>query len=334
MPDAAPPSRPLRIALVLGSGGIVGGAYHAGVIKALRDTWDIDARQVELVVGTSAGALTGALTVAGLDPDDLFRRETHKPLSDHGAALLARGRAKIGRQPRPWGTLGLPAAPEAVWNALRSPQGVALGSVAAALLPRGRVPTTAVAGMTEGLFGDTWPTSPRFRVVGVELRTARRVVFAADDDVDDLDGRARRRHATPAQAVAASCAVPGVFRPATIAGRDYLDGGVHSADALDLVGTTRFDLVVVSSPMSSRHHFAGNMAMVGLREASRRQTDRERQSLPASTRVVIVRPNPEDLDAMGSNMLDPARRPAVAFQAHASASALFGSLPHPCHDTP
>ena len=49
------------LALVLGSGGTAGGAFHAGVLKALHDVWNIDPRDAHTIIGTSAGALTGAI---------------------------------------------------------------------------------------------------------------------------------------------------------------------------------------------------------------------------------------------------------------------------------
>lgn len=321
--------RRLRVALVLGSGGVVGGAYHAGVLKALNDTWAIDPRTVDLIVGTSTGAVAGALTAAGLHPNDLFRRETGKRLSPTGQALLSRGRARRGARPRARSAVGAPAAPEVVVNALTRPRGVALGSVAAALLPRGVTSTDHLAGMIEGILGDTWPDRPRLRVCAVELQTGRRVVFGPRHDPADLDGRAVQVTTSPARAVAASCAVPAVFAPVAIEGREYHDGGVHSADNLDLVGTSPFDLVVVSSPMSSRHPLTGDLSLMGLRTVSRFQTERERRSLDRVRRLEILRPTPADLDTMGSNMLDDQRRPVVAFQAHASTSARLAELAPP-----
>ncbi len=337
-----------RVALVLGSGGIVGGAYHAGVLKALHDTWGIDARTVDLIVGTSAGSITGVLTAAGLHPNDLFRRETGKRLSPTGAALLARGRAGRGTRRRlpSRSAVGVPAAPRALLSAVAHPGRASIGGLSAALMPRGTTPTDHVAGMVDGLIGTTWPDRPRLRICAVELATARRVVLGPTGDADldldldldhdhddcagdDLEGRARSVAATPAQAVAASCAVPAVFAPVTIDDRDYLDGGVHSADNLDLVGRTRYDLVIVSSPMSTRQPFSGALPLMAMREVARLQTARERRTIDRSTHVEILRPTTADLDAMGSNLLDPRRRPAVAFQAHASASAQLGRRPSP-----
>jgi NTE family protein len=302
---------PGRVALVLGSGGIVGGAFHAGVLKALNDAWGIDARRVDLIVGTSAGSIVGTLAAAGMHPNDMFRRETGQPLSPGGQQLMARARRGRPPKPDPRTSVGRPVAPEVLWRAALRPWSVSMGGVAAALLPRGTAPTTHVASLVNGLLDGTWPRCPQLRVCAVEVSSARRVVF-------DGDGPA-----TPSEAVAASCAVPAVFAPASIEGREYYDGCVHSANNLDVVGNQPFDLVVVSAPLSSSHPSTTEGPWAAYRSFVRWQTDRERRSLPAGTRVEIVAPAAKDLEAMGNNMLNVGRRPAVAVQAHATALAQF-----------
>ena len=64
-----------------------------------------------------------------------------------------------------------------------------------------------------------------------------------------------------------------------------------------------------------------------MRIASRMTTECERWSLTECERVEIVMPASDDLDAMGSNLLDPRRRPAVALQAYATASEQFAACP-------
>src|SRR5690348_3959752 len=63
-----------RIALVLGAGGPVGHAFHAGALSALEHALGWDARSADLVVGTSAGAQVGGLLRAGLHGADLSAR--------------------------------------------------------------------------------------------------------------------------------------------------------------------------------------------------------------------------------------------------------------------
>lgn len=327
-----------RVALVMGSGGIVGGAFHAGVLKALEDAWGIDARDVDLIVGTSAGSISGALVAAGLSPSDLFRRETRQPLSPDGQRLLGAARARRGPKRQATASFGLPMAPHIWMLAAAMPGRVAPGTALASLLPRGRVPTSHVADMVSGLFAGEWPTRVQLRVPVVDLDTGRRVVFDADGP------------AIPAQAVAASCAVPAVFEPVEIDGTSYIDAGVHSSDNLDVLRGESYDLVVVSSPMgiaqlpsaawpwgmtngpmSSMAAAADLGALTwgwsALRTVSRMTTECERLSLTECKRVEIVMPASADLDAMGSNLLDPRRRPAVALQAYATASEQFTAHP-------
>ena len=321
-----------RVALVMGSGGIVGGAFHAGVLKALEDTWAIDAREVDLIVGTSAGSISGALVAAGLSPSDLFRRETRQPLSSDGERLLGAARARRGPKRDATASFGAPMAPHIWMLAAAMPGQVAPGTALASLLPRGRVPTSHVADMVRGLFEGEWPTGPRLRVPVVGLDTGHRVVF-------DVDGPA-----TPAEAVAASCAVPAVFEPVEIDGTAYIDAGVHSSDNLDVLRDESYDLVVVSSPMgiaelpsaarpwampiaAAMDFGATTLGWSALRVASRMATECERLSLTECERVEIVMPASADLDAMGANLLDPRRRPAVALQAYATASEQFTAHP-------
>ena len=54
-----------RIALALGAGGVVGHAYHAGVLAALEEATGWDPRDAEVIVGTSAGSVVGSLLRAG-----------------------------------------------------------------------------------------------------------------------------------------------------------------------------------------------------------------------------------------------------------------------------
>src|SRR5438270_7767453 len=101
-----------RVGLVLGAGGPVGHAFHSGVLAALADAgWD--ARDAAVIVGTSIGAVTGALLRAGVPPADMHARVTGEPISSDSRALLAsatwatmtcdlqRGRTPAGRPASP-----------------------------------------------------------------------------------------------------------------------------------------------------------------------------------------------------------------------------------------
>src|SRR6478735_9602223 len=68
---ADPAPSPRRIGLVLGAGGTTGAAFHAGALLALEQDLGWDPREADIIVGSSAGSIVGALLRAGLTTDDL-----------------------------------------------------------------------------------------------------------------------------------------------------------------------------------------------------------------------------------------------------------------------
>src|SRR5688500_17649462 len=69
----------MKTGLVLGAGGVVGMAYHAGVLHALEQEAGFAADAADLIVGTSAGSVVGAYVRAGWSTDDFW----HLALGDH-----------------------------------------------------------------------------------------------------------------------------------------------------------------------------------------------------------------------------------------------------------
>jgi len=294
-----------RIGLVLGAGGASGGAFHAGMLAALADVTGWDPRDAEVVVGTSAGSITGTVLRAGLPAADLLNRQLCKPLTREGRTLLGElahvqppkiERPDLRRVPR------AVAAPVAVLRAATRPWAVRPGAIAAALLPPGTVGTEVITEMVGALAGEEWPQTD-LRICAVRLSTGRRVVFRRDGEPA----------APVAHAVAASCAIPSFFEPVHIGGARYVDGGVHSPTNLDLLAGLGLDLVIVSSPMSS----AGRGWRLGfdapLRRYCRAMLDAEAARVRTrGTPVVAFQPTADDQRVMGVNAMDGARRADVA----------------------
>jgi NTE family protein len=206
------------------------------------------------------------------------------------------------------------ASPARIRRAVREPWRASPGSLAAAVLPAGEVPTDPIAVPLHGLFGATWPTEPTW-IVAVELDTGRRVVF----------GRAGSPGVTVAEAVAASCAIPGYFQPVTIDDVRYVDGGVHSPTNADVLRTEELDLVVVSSPMSTTGGRRQLRVDAAIRHVARLALRREvarlrRRGIP----VVTFQPSAADQVVMAGNPLDPAKRGPVCEQALATTSRRLG----------
>jgi NTE family protein len=313
-------ARAPRTGLVLGAGGVIGHAYHAGVLDGLCHATGWDPRDAEVIVGTSAGSVVGSLLRAGFSAHDLAARSTGEPVSPEGAALAAR--AGMGERPArfPSGPIrrrGLPrmASPSLLMQAALRPFWMNRpGVMLAGALPAGAVPTELVAAAFRPLFGSDWPERDLW-LTAVRLRDGQRIVFGA--------GGAPPAHV--ADAVAASCAIPSFFEPVTIGGVTYVDGGAHSPTNADLLSHCEknerdLDLVIVSSPMS----VAGNRLRPSLDLPARRlcrfylgqEVARiRRRGVP----VIAFQPTGDDLKMMGMNAMDPARRAPVTNQARESA---------------
>jgi NTE family protein len=301
-----------RIALVLGAGGVVGHAYHAGVLSALEDELGWDAREAELIVGTSAGSGVAAMLRAGMPASDLHARAMGAPLSAQGAAVVTRAGFPPGPLPVPRPGFDFSAgmaSPARLLAAARRPWSVRFGTVAAAVLPAGHVPSELVAAPLRPLFGDSWPAQTMW-ICTVHLERGKRVVF----------GRKGAPAASVADAVAASCAIPGYFQPVTIAGERYVDGGAHSPTNLDVVAGEPVDLAIVSSPMSASRGTPRPAPDLAARRLFRLYLAREaavvrRAGIPVAT----FQPSTEDQGVMGYNAMDATRRGPVAEQVRETA---------------
>ena len=120
-------------------------------------------------------------------------------------------------------------------------------AVVAGWLPRGFISTGPISALVDGLVPGHWPDHPSYWAVAADYSSGKRVAFGRDDAPP----------APVADAVAASCAIPGFYHPVKVAGRRYVDGGICSTSNLDLLCGADLDLVVCLNPMSSVAPVAG-----------------------------------------------------------------------------
>jgi NTE family protein len=120
-------------------------------------------------------------------------------------------------------------------------------------------------------------------------------------------------------AVVASCSIPGWYEPKVIGERRYVDGGVRSSTSLGLVARADLDDVYVLAPMASytrdtpRH--PAMRAERFVRQLITRAMVHEISTVRASgATVTVITPGPDDLAAMGPNLMDHARRRRVLEQ--------------------
>ncbi len=258
----------MKGALVLAGGGVAGIAWELGVLRGLQDADpDLAGRVIaaDLIIGTSAGSAVAAQIASGTPLADLYARQLDEATAEIEVELdmeelIARLTAatadttSLAEARRAIGTLALET--ETVTEPVRR-------AAVAARLP---VPT--------------WPDRA-VMLPAVDAETGETVVFTRDSGVALVD------------AVAASCAVPGIWPPVTIDGRRYIDGGVRSITNADLAAGSDRVLVIVPSLADQPNPFD--------------RLDEETRRLEP-TAVLAVYADAASVAAFGTNPLSPATR--------------------------
>jgi NTE family protein len=167
-------------------------------------------------------------------------------------------------------------------------------------------------------YGDAWPERDLY-VCAVRRRDGRRVVFGTPG-APAID---------VATAVAASCAIPGYFRPVVHDGVTYVDGGVHSPTNADVLAGRNLDLVVVSSPMSVTPSAVRPKLDLSARLLWHRYLSAERRLLERQgTLVLAIEPGGDTLRALGLNTMRAARVDAIEDLARSLTMSLLARPDH------
>lgn len=257
-------------ALVLGGGGVAGVAWEIGVVDALARA-GVELRSAERIVGTSAGAAVGAQLCTSESLDSLVARQL-VPAAESTE-------------------LEVDFDVEAIANLVIAAVEDGLGGeemrarMGALALSTTTVPESVRRAVIESRLSDhTW-SARDLVITAVDAATGAFVTFDRTSGVDLVD------------AVAASCAVPGVWPPVTIGSTRYIDGGVRSVVNLDLAADC--EVVVVLAP--SVVGFGGSVL------------DQAAQLRDTGVTVEVVAADDASLAAFGPNVLDPATRgPSLA----------------------
>ena len=282
----------MTTALVLGAGGTVGIAYHAGVLRALEEEAGFRPDDAELVVGTSAGSMVGAIIRSGIGTDELWSAS----VGEHPDLVVER------EGESPWA-----AAWESPTDVVRRLFGSAyvlqrsllrfpvphLPRALQRLFPGGFFTIADVEETLSQFMPTTWPAKPLW-LVSVDVRTGRRVVL----------GRRVPPRTDLHTAVEASCAIPAFFQPVRVGRRTLVDGGVHSTTNLDLATKISPDVIIGVVPMAFEPgNSLGGLDAVMRRHAQGRLSREVDQARDGGARVLLLRPSEHDLVAMGGNMM-------------------------------
>src|SRR4051812_15780295 len=286
-----------RVGLVLGGGGVVGQAYHSGVLAVLEHDFGFDARKVEVIVGTSAGSITGTLLRLGVSAEDLSAWTVKAPLSGEGEVMRQVAATPVPEL-APFRPLSLLRRPlrlpgrHMVQRALTRPWQFRPLAAGMALLAPGRHDIVEQLAALRELEQPEWP-KPALWICAVRRRDGRRVVF----------GRTGTPRVPIHLAVAASCAVPGYFAPVQIDGHSFVDGGVHSPTNAAILRGSGVDLAIIIAPMSGSAGWRPDLYAAARRHATR-LLDREVRALEAaSIQTVVFAPGAAEQLVMGNDMM-------------------------------
>jgi NTE family protein len=254
---------------VLAGGGLAGIAWETGVLRGIADEAPSTAKALldsDVLVGTSAGSTVGAQLGSGLGLDVLFDRQVTPASTELNP------------------NVGIEQITELILTAMTQPNtakaeklrkigAVALSTETVAEPVRREV-------IAQRLPSHDWPQRV-LRISAIDTATGQLVTFDRNSGVDLVD------------AVAASCAVPGVWPPVTIGDRRYMDGGVGSTVNLALAADCGVVVALLPQGLSTPSPF-GNGAV------------EEVDSFSGSAFGVFA--DDESLAAFGANPLDPACR--------------------------
>jgi NTE family protein len=308
-----------RRGIVLGGGGVLGAAWMIGALQALSEKEDWDPREAAALVGTSAGSVLAGLLGSGIAVDTLVNHQRGVPGPGDPQIDFDPDTASGGPlPPRPQIRLGSTAL---LARAARNPRRMPPLAILSGLAPRGRGNLDGIGELIRAANPDRdWPSHPATWIVTMDYETGKRVAF----------GRPGAPPATLAEAVMASCSIPGWYAPTVIGGRPYVDGGTCSPTSLDLLDGFGLDEVIVLAPMVS-FDYDEPQSVVGRLERRFRRAMTKRVLHEAGkvrrhgTTVTILGPGREDLEAIGVNLMDHTRRLQVfETSLRTSAAALAG----------
>ena len=254
-------------ALVLGGGGAVGVGWQTGLVTGLREA-GVDLAGAEAIVGTSAGALVGALLSSGRDVTGALTTlaalgqsiDRDALAAGDEAFLRARRQARLDTDPRQ-----------------------ALRTVGRAAQEASAPPEDVYLGMFGTLDGTAWPAV--FRCTAIDTDTGDLVVWDQGSGVPLL------------HAVASSCSIPMLFPTVTIKGRHYMDGGI--LNPLNATAAPPADVLLVLSCQPLGSQGAGVESALA---ASAATPDAELAQLRETRRLVAVEPDFSDTGAPANGM--------------------------------
>lgn len=330
-------TRKAKVALVCAGGGVTGAVYEIGCLRALDALLGRSVLDLDLYVGISGGAFVASLLAAGVSPREMYDEATTRtrtPLGVSAAPLYRLGSIEYLRR-----SVRAPAVLSRALVTSLTGEGRNLSDFAWAffeLLPPGLMETAGIQEYLHRLFlsrlrGDSFHELPRdLYVVAVDLDSGEAVAF----------GKGDWRDVPVSKAVQASTALPGLYRPVRIGGRDYVDGGVRKTAHINLAIQSGADLVICINPIvpylndTSNGPLRGHLSNRGvgwvldqvmrimLHGRMQYGLERYRRENP-DVDILLIEPTRDDVRMFGYNIMRYSARRVVAEHGYRTALEYF-----------
>jgi NTE family protein len=296
--------RPVRRGLVLGGGGVLGAAWSVGAMTAVEEVYGIDLRDCEVILGTSAGSVLAAMLGSGVSVEQLRGHQEGLSITDGPLAGYDWDYSVATGNATPLRPRLLAGSPRSLVRNARRLRQMPPSAVIAAMVPEGRGNLEPIGALIDAVVGgQEWPSRSGIWVSTFNYDFGYRVVFGRDD----------APKARISDAVRASCSIPGWYAPVNIDGIRYIDGGTWSSTSADLLVDQGLDEVIVLSPMASfmvdqARDLATTIERAWRIQVTKRLVREIGRLRRAGIEVTVLGPTIEDLQGMGANFMNAARR--------------------------
>jgi NTE family protein len=335
--------RPSKTALVLGGGGFTGGVYEIGALRAL-DLLAVNStvNNFDIYVGTSAGSFVAGMLANGVTPEEMMRvindrlpseledldldkvlKPNYLGFVQKAAMLPLRTVELVGRLAR-----------------IRELSAIDIGVGLAEALPTGLYSGHGIADYVEEVLADS-ARSNDFRLLdrelyltATDLDTCERIVFG-EQGWDDVP---------VSKAIQCSTALPIVYKPVDLKGRQMVDGGIRSTTNVDIAVEKGAKFIVVVNPLvpfvndfeksiptvfGTRARRVSDMGLPAIANQTFRLIAHARlhqavehwQEKYPGVDIVLIEPEPNDELMFGTPIMDYSRRLKIAQHGFESVTA-------------
>ncbi|HEU4904984.1 MAG TPA: patatin-like phospholipase family protein [Solirubrobacterales bacterium] len=335
--------RPSKTALVLGGGGFTGGVYEIGALRAL-DLLAVNStvNNFDVYVGTSAGSFVAAMLANGVTPDEMMQVINEREPSEfedldldkvlkfnylgflQKAALLPLRTAELMRRLVQMGDFSA----------------IDIGVGLAEALPAGLYSNAGIADYVEqslrdnGRVDDFRLLDHELYLTATDLDTCERLVFG-EPGWDDVP---------ISKAIECSTALPVVYKPVDLKGRQLIDGGIRSTTNVDIAVEKGAEFILVVNPLvpyvndfeqtiptvfGTRVKRVSDMGLPAIANQTFRLIAHARlqqavemwQEKYPGVDIVLIEPEPNDELMFGTPIMDYSRRLQIARHGFESVTA-------------